>query len=76
VEHFEIEADEFKRHCASKGVLLQTIKEAFSNCKPKVAPTKELKDQQRFSAVQVAQKKQKKNSISIFRQPLVKPPFK
>jgi hypothetical protein len=65
VEHFEIEADEFKRHCSTKGVTLNTIQEAFSNCKPKAVTPEAVILQQRASAAQVAQKKhQKKNSIS------------
>ena len=35
VTGFTIEADEFKRHCANKGVTLNTIEQAFKNCKPR-----------------------------------------
>jgi hypothetical protein len=35
VEGFEVEADEFKRHCTQKGVTLHTIEQAFEGCKPK-----------------------------------------
>lgn len=35
VAGFEVEGEEFKRHCESKGLTLNTIADAFASCKPK-----------------------------------------
>lgn len=35
MEGFEVDAEEFKRHCANRGVTLNAISEAFAACKPK-----------------------------------------
>ena len=37
VQGFKVDADEFLRHCVSKGVSLHTISEAFEGCKAKAA---------------------------------------
>ena len=42
VPTFEVEAEEFKRHCTARGVTLNTIKEAFSDCKAKPANAQSL----------------------------------
>lgn len=35
MKNFEVDADEFLRHCAAKKVTISTIAEAFAGCKPK-----------------------------------------
>lgn len=61
VPGFEVDADEFKRHCAAKQVTITTIADAFAGCKPKVIEAKKVAPERRPTTA----KPTKKLSISL-----------